>query len=194
MNTFLRRLILGVLSLIAITSCTSAADVPPATQESQSMPQPAEAYTGLRSQILAANPNEIGIKQNDTVRNVWGVLMEFQTSGAVITLVSLADGTTSMYFSNGGGIIGFGQYDEVATASKDFVATAETFYAKMNLTTEFPPPSKNRVKFYVLTFSGKYTADVGEDELVKRKDDLSPLFYAGTDVIDQIRLHASPAK
>ncbi len=158
------------------------------------MPQPAEVYTGLRSQILAINPQEIGIKQNATIRNVWGVLMEFQTSGTVVTLVSIADGTTSLYFSNGGGIIGGGGHDEVTTATKDFIATAETFYAKMNLVTEFPLPSKNRVKFYVLTFSGIYTADAGEDELVKRRDDLSPLFYAGNDVITQMMLHASPTK
>lgn len=56
---------------------------------------------------------------------VWGILMETGYPQGIATLVSLADGTTSLYFSNGDGMIGGGQHANIAQASKAFVAAAE---------------------------------------------------------------------
>jgi hypothetical protein len=153
------------------------------------MPQPADVYLGLRSRALTVDPKDIGLEPSDAVPNVWGMLMEFRISGTVVTLLSLADGTTSLYFSNGGGIIGGGQHEEVAGASRDFIALAESFFNDLAPATEYPLPSPNRVKFYFMTFSGAYTADVDQDELVEHGNSLSPLYYAGNDVITQVRLH-----
>ncbi|MCX7852288.1 MAG: hypothetical protein N2383_05845 [Caldilineales bacterium] len=158
------------------------------------MTQPAEPYINLRSMILSANPKDIGIEPSETVRNVWGVLMEFQVSGTVVTLVSLADGTTSMYFGNGGGIIGAGQHDEVAMVSRSFVALAESFYSQAEPTTEFPLPLPARVRFYFLTFSGIRTTERDQDRLIRQDDSFSSLFYASNEVITQIRLHTPSRK
>ncbi len=57
-----------------------------------------------------------------------------------------------------------------------------------------PLPSIGRVIFYILTFSGAYTADADENELGEGKHHLSPLFYAGQDVITQIRLNTPKRK
>jgi phosphoglycolate phosphatase len=158
-------------------------------EEISSMPQPAEIYTGLRHRILTTNPKEVGIEQDSTMPNVWGILMEFQIAGTVATLVALADGTTSLYFSNGGGILGTGQHDAVAKITKDFIARAEGFYTPMPQANGFPLPRPGRVKFYILTFSGIYTAEVAEADLVNGTDTLSPLFQAGNEVITQVRRH-----
>lgn len=156
------------------------------------MTQPAESYIHLRSMILNTNSKDIGIEPSETNPNVWGVLMEFQVSGTVVTLVSLADGTTSLYFSNGNGMIGAGQHAEVAKASKNFVALAESYYTQVEQTTEFSLPLPGRVKFYFLAFPGIYAAEKDQDRLVKQEDRFSTLFYAGNDVITQIRLHTPP--
>lgn len=97
--------------------------------------------------------------------NVWGILMETGYPQAVVTLVSLADGTTSLYFSHGGGVIGGGQHETVARASKSFVIAAEGYYPKMTLTKSFPFPPVGRVKFYVLTYSGIYPMYINENDL-----------------------------
>jgi hypothetical protein len=158
------------------------------TQKPQPVPEPTQIYTQLRNQIVTLVPSEAGIEQSQEMPNVWGVLMEMGYPQAVVTLVSLADGTTSMYFGNGGGMIGGGKHAAVATASKSLVSRSEEYFKNMTLTTSFPLPAVGRVKFYVLTFSGTFTADVDESELVKRKHDLSPLFYSGQEVITQLRL------
>jgi hypothetical protein len=121
-------------------------------------------------------------------------MMEFKISGTVVTLVSLADGTTSMYFSNGGGFIGGGQHKEVASATKEFIALAESFYEEMSITTEFPLARAGRVKFCVLTFAGVYTVDAAEDELVDNTSRFASLFTAGNEVIAQVRQRSTPGK
>lgn len=157
-------------------------------KKAQKTPEPAEVYNGLRNKILSLNPSDAGIQPSREMPNVWGVLMETGYPQALVTLVSLADGTTSLYFSNGGGMIGGGQHATVAQASKSFVVAAENYYQKMSLTESFPSPAIGKVKFYVLTYSGVYTIDADENELGNKKHELSPLFYYGQDVITQFRL------
>ena len=120
--------------------------------------------------------------------------METGYDKAVITLVSLADGTTSLYFGNGGGIIGGGQYPAVANASKTLVSNSEQYFKRMTPTSSYPLPAIGRVKFYILTFTGVYTADVDENELGKHHPELSSLFYSAQEVITQLRLHSEQQK
>lgn len=149
---------------------------------------PVEVYNGLRNKILNIKPGEAGFEPSKEVPEIWGVLMETGYPEAIVTLVSLADGTTSLYFSNGGGMIGGGRIATVAEASKSFVIAAEDYYQKMTLTESFPSPAIGRVKFYVLTYSGIYTIDIDENELGNKKHEFSPFFYYGQEVITQFRL------
>jgi len=153
------------------------------------MPQPAPTYAGLRSQVFATRPEDVGITPSQALPHVWGALMEFQRPGAVVTLVALVDGTTSLYFSNGGGIIGAGSHPAVAEAARDFVAAAEAAHAQMQPAADFPLPAAGHVRFYALTFTGVRTAERPEEALVSRRDDLWPLFSAGNAVLTQIQLH-----
>ncbi|MCX7753751.1 MAG: hypothetical protein N2117_00710 [Anaerolineales bacterium] len=178
-----------ILLFVFTPLCACGSHSLPPNEGTEIMTQPAETYTNLRSMILSTNPKDIGIEQSEASPNVWGVLMEFQISDTVVTLVSLADGTTSMYFDSGGGIIGAGQHDVVARASKNFVALAESYYNQVEPTTQFPLPLPGRVRFYLLTFSGICTVERELDQLVRQKDSFSLLFYAGNEVITQIRLH-----
>ena len=122
-------------------------------KKTQKPVEPAEVYSGLRNRVLNLDPKEVGLVQSSETPNVWGVLMETGYEEAVVTLVSLADGTTSLYFSNGGGMIGGGEHATVAQSTKSFVASAEKYYQQMTSTQSFPTPVIGRVKFYILTFS-----------------------------------------
>jgi len=148
---------------------------------------PAEVYAKLRNKVFNINPKEVGILQTKETPNVWGILMDTRYPEAAVTLMSLADGTTSLYFSNGGGMIGGGEHAAVAQSTKSFIATAEKYYKKMNLTESFPLPAIDSVTFYVLTFSSVFTFEVNENKLGNGKHGLSPLFYSGQEVIAQLR-------
>src|ERR1035437_6926854 len=70
----------------------------------------ADVYAGLREQILRLDPATAGMSQRPGGPIVWGALMEMGYPNGVATIVALADGTTSMYTSTGGGIIGGGAH------------------------------------------------------------------------------------
>jgi hypothetical protein len=170
-----RRVVLGlILAAFATSGWSQAAKKPD---------QPAPIYMSLRAQALALKAADIGAKQA-----VYGVIMEIGYPEAVATLVSLADGTTSLYFSNGGGQIGAGDSPKVAKASKALVFASAQELAKMTLTTETPLPQLNHTRFYVLTTSGVRTADALEDDLGEHRHPLSQLFYWGQGVLTEIRL------
>ena len=82
-------------------------------------------YLDLRAMVLGARPDEIGLAPTPERPRVWGVLMETGYPKGVATLVTLADGTTSLYLSTGGGTIGGGAHEAVASASRRFLAAVE---------------------------------------------------------------------
>jgi hypothetical protein len=113
--------------------------------------------------------------------------METGYERAVVTLFCVADGTTSLYFSTGGGAIGCGQHASVAALAKAFVIVANTFLDQTKAVAEFPLPSVGRVRFYLRAFEGTRTWEALEDDLGNMRDPLSPLFHAGHRVISAIR-------
>ena len=145
------------------------------------------ATASLRDMILRNPPDELGFAPGKDTE-LYGVLMETGYDSAIATIVSLADGTTSMYFSSGGGTIGAGEHERVANATRAFVAAAADFLSYAEPTTDFPSPALGEVRFQFLTFGGGLTAAAPEDDLGNQRDALSPLFYAGQDVITEIRL------
>ena len=147
----------------------------------------AEIYRDLRQRVLTFDPAAIGFKPTETGR-IWGFLMEIGLPKAVATLVVLADGTVSLYFSNGGGLIGLGQHEVVRKAGLALLAEAPGFLAYTRSTKEFPLPQKGYTRFYFLTLDGAFTAEAPEEELGNGRVPLSPLFFKAHEVITQARL------
>jgi len=152
------------------------------------VPEPVTIFKNLRDTLLSMSPARLGVFPSEALPNVWGVLMETGYFPAVVTLVSLADGTTSLCFGTGGGVIGAEKHSTVREATAAFIASAEFHRGRLVPADSFPLPDVDRVRFYVLTFTGTLTAEAGERELGKGTHKLSALFYAGHDVITQIRI------
>lgn len=148
----------------------------------------AEGSAGLRRLVLSTSPADLGLMVDADPERVYGVLMETGYDAAVVTIVSLIDGTTSLYVSTGGGTIGVGEQEPVAEATRAFVAMAQVFVGQTEPTTTFDLPDLGRVRFHLLTVGGGRTAEAGEDDLGVGRHALSPPFHAGQDVITEIRL------
>lgn len=154
-------------------------------------PQPNELYMDMRNQAFQLNPNKIRIDRSK-VKSVWGVVTEFELEGGFATMVSLANGTTNMYFSSGSGVLGAGDYTKVQKASETLISIAEQYISQMEIVTEYPLPSKGYVRFYLLTYSGVYTMEV--PETIPYEDKTHPMYglYAYShNVIQQIRAIAA---
>lgn len=143
---------------------------------------PAEVYTKLRSQALGATAKALGTKEQ-----TFGVIMETGYPEAVVTLVALSDGTASLYFSNGGGMIGLGQHEGPAVAARSLISFADHNLKKLAPASDTPLPRTGYTKFYVLTQRGTFTAEAKEIELGKNRHVLSPLFYSAQELITEMR-------
>jgi hypothetical protein len=151
----------------------------------ESEPEP-EVYSGLRQQVLRLTPDQLGNDLADAP--ILALLMETGYPEAVATLVAVADGTTSLYFSNGGGFIGAGTHAPVAEASRRWLEAARPFLPQLAAITDPAPPAKGLTQFVAVLPEGLRSDVAPEEELGEDRHPLSPLFHAGHDVITQIRL------
>jgi hypothetical protein len=146
--------------------------------------QVTEAYSSLREMVLTTSPEKLGIGGG----GIWGVVMESGYEKAVATLVAIADGTVSLYLSNGGGFIGMGTQEGPSQAARALLQAAPNFTQFCHPTTTFALPEPARTRFFILRGREVLTAEAETDELGKNRESLSPFFHAAHKLISQIRL------
>ena len=156
-----------------------------AARQPDQAPQP--ITSDLRSMVLNLSPAEIGLSPQTFPHQAWGVVMETGMDGGYYTLVALADGTTSLYFSTGGGVIGAGEKPEVREASRQFIGWGNRLLGSAQPTASMQPPAAGDTQFFFLTFDGVRSYAAPEIELGEERDSLSPLFHAGHAVIAAVR-------
>ena len=145
-----------------------------------------DTYVGLRERAFKQTASELRVEP--TPNGVFGVLMETAYPEAVVTLITLLTGDVSLYFSNGGGLIGGIAHEGVKKAALDFNNMANTYVSDCALVSSFPLPSPGKTIFYFLTTKGICAREDYENKLAKETNPLSPLFYSGQEVITQFRL------
>ena len=150
-------------------------------------PDPAQVAMQLRSAAISMKAAELGLSPSADLPHVWGALMETGHPQAVASLAVFAEGTTSLYFSTGGGVIGGGKHENVRTASRAFLENAEANLARLSMAASTPLPARGKVRFYVHTFEGLLTGEADEQELGLGRLPLSVLFLAGQAVITEVR-------
>jgi hypothetical protein len=156
-------------------------------KKNDATPAVADVFSELREQALRLAPDQLG----DAVPAEAGILALLMETGyreAVATLVAVADGTTSLYFSNGGGFVGAGTHPTVAEASRKWLEAGKTFLPALSEVTEPPLPGVGTTQFVAVTPDGLRGAVAPEDDLGGNRHELSPLFHAAHEVITQIRL------
>ena len=166
-------------------SRATPAEAPSAAKPVDTDSRQAQAMKGLRDRLLTSSPEELGLTGDDAKAKVWGVMMEVTFPTGAVTLVSVRDGTASLYGSTGGGMLGGYSAQKEA---KRFVAEGAKHLASMKPTKSFPYPEVGRIKFYVLTQDGVYTAEAAENEVQAAGHSLFPLFVAGNEVLTALRI------
>ena len=145
---------------------------------------PTETYCGLRDLVLRLPLDHPELASNAPI----ALLVEMGYPQAVVTLVVVADGTTSVYFSNGGGIIGCGGDIKVYAESKVLAAEIVKSVDRIPRTYDFPLPRRGCVRFYVLYTDDSRTYEVTEERLQLGADELSEAYRRTQAVISAIRL------
>jgi hypothetical protein len=121
---------------------------------------------------------------------VTGVVVDIPVHGDYATVVSLADGTVSLYSSTGQGILGTGAVPEVAAAGQQVLIEAQRHLDSFELTDDMTLPPVDTVRLHALTSSGRRTLDIaGECYWGHSPHLLTSVIAACQDLLSQIREH-----
>jgi hypothetical protein len=142
----------------------------------------------LRNGILNLEPGKFGLSPQNGTPAVWGLLMEMGFPQAAVTLVVLAEGTTSLYYGSGGGFLGAGTQPAVAEASRACLAQALVDLPGFQAAQGFPLPQVEQVNFILLTFEGALAVTADWNSLASGGHRLSRLWECGQEVITQLWL------
>ena len=106
---------------------------------------------------------------------------------AVFTLACFFDGSTSLYFSSGGGVIGCGEHEPVKLAAKAFLSVADKCAPFLMPSADYPLPDVGHVRFYLRTSSATLSLHALESDFREKRHQMWPLYYTGNNVITVIR-------
>jgi len=141
----------------------------------------------MRGLMFTTSPAQL--KLTPLPSGLWAGMMEFEVSGTWVTLLAILDGTTSLYFGSGGGIIGAGGHAAVREVAQTFLESMDKASTGFVKVAAYPLPGQGHVHFYTLKADGVYASpDIDEAELTKPGHPLLPLYAAAQNLITQIRL------
>ena len=119
------------------------------------------------------------------------VVMDWGLDNGVATVVAYDDGTTSLYLSSGGGVIGAGAHEAVRQAANAFRAEAaarRNQFSTVAANDSFTLPSDGWVTFYLVTDSATLRAGPIDTRLLAAgTHPLAPLGNHAQAVITSIR-------
>jgi hypothetical protein len=148
---------------------------------------PNEIVNKLRSMALNIDLSDIGLTRTSYPYPVFGLLMETGFPGGSFSLSSFANGSTNLFFSPGGGIIGGKKHKDILVAARDLLDCAQQFFQKARQVHTYPRPQAGEVIFYFISFCGIYSYTASENDLGDNNDALSELFFAAHHVITKLR-------
>ncbi|MFN8622411.1 MAG: hypothetical protein U0869_16885 [Chloroflexota bacterium] len=114
----------------------------------------APIYLQLRDAITKVVPLEHGLAPSEDLPRVWGVLVDVGLPPGPVTLVAIADTTTSFYLGSGGATVGVGGVPDVAAAARELLRRVDAALGAFSPTWETPIPPEGGVGFTALTYQG----------------------------------------
>ena len=136
---------------------------------------------------LTLAPETIGELPNANY-GVFGAVIDVPMARGSVALVALADGTSSMYTSTGGGIIGAGTHAQVKEANSSLLRTLVTMRHEFLSSAETELPPSTIVRFHLLTDSGRKIADISAELFWKPSSHpLLPAVSAAQNFISALR-------
>lgn len=142
----------------------------------------------MRKNAFNIKPEELGVSL-DNDDQVYGCVVDMAMgNGNVVTMVCYFDGTASLYYSTGGGIIGSGQHENVRKAVGSFLVSIHQVLPIMKKTENFDTaPKENHQIFYLFTRVGVYTYDL-DLSVLNRQKEVNFLFSLSQMVLSEIRI------
>jgi hypothetical protein len=171
--------------LLVCFVCVSVAEEP--------KKDPKDAGRDLRKMFLTTAAEKVGIQPSQEYPRVWGVAMDWPIGEHIATVISLCDGSASVYTTGTFGIIGGVGHETVRSAAKKLMKEAECYYDAARPTQDFSYPPLDHVRFFLVTFDGVRVIESDVESLTERRSKYSRLFDLAQDVIARLRIVSEPA-
>jgi hypothetical protein len=150
-------------------------------------------YGELRQAVLALDPATLEVGSGEAWTSAAFAIMELGVERGSATVVTVADGSVSLYLSSGGGVIGAGGHAAVAAAARRYRELIAESRGSLTVVEAFPPPpASGEVRFHARIGDDRYSASAPESALRSGRHPLAPLYAAGQDVLTEIRLVGEP--
>jgi hypothetical protein len=151
------------------------------------------AYDGLRTMALDAAARGL-VSTSLEHPDVAGIVVDIPAKGGFVTIVGLADGTSSMYTSVGGGIIGAGTHAAVLETSETVLAEVQRNLGLFKNRDDRELPPEGLVSLHVLTSSGRRRGDVPERAFWGQEaHELMPVIAAVQNLISALSAASPPS-
>lgn len=136
-----------------------------------------EMLEELRHQWLTRTPVELGKQPREELPLVYGVVSDIPIGEHMATVLVSSDGDASLYVTTGRSVIGGHRVEAVRAAALRLVEAAQAYHDEAVATTEYSYPAADRIRHYLLTFSGVrfVEAEAGGEayaDLMARADDV----------------------
>jgi len=143
---------------------------------------------GLRATALDLDPAEFGFEPTPDLPRVFGAVVDLWYPPTWVSVVGFIDGTTSLYTGTGGGMLGAGEHESAARATRQLLAGFEGALDAFQEDSGTATPGQGMVVFHALTYAGRRRAAAPRDELEAARHPLAVLFFLTHDVITELRL------
>jgi hypothetical protein len=171
--------------LAALLLAASAVAAPAAAQRPGEVVSAVDRYLALREVAFSTRPEEAEVKATPGQEQVYGVIVEFQADGGLVTAVGFASGDASVYYSTGGGKIGGRREPLVAAAARSLVEKAQAQLSDLPNVQNYPTPTPGRVRVYALTTTGLRSAEEDRADIQDPTDRLASLFAGGRRIVSE---------
>ena len=153
----------------------------------------ANAFAGLRSMALEGTRANFGLPPGDNPTQPFVVVADWGEEQGATTIVAVADGSASVYASNGGGSIGGGQaHPSIHDAAMRAVELAAAVLPQMKRASSFPVAGRGQVTFYAVTDAGVFAATAAQEDVRANRSPYSALGNATQAIAAEYRRFAGP--
>jgi hypothetical protein len=149
---------------------------------------PAALSAELRLMALNMQSGAIKGANPATAHGAWGSVTDISLQHGGATVMYFIDGSSSVYRSAGGGIIGGQGHENVHRMGSSVLACLEQSFSSLHAGSPVPMPAAGHVRFYVHARDGLLQSDeISVDELVAGHHPLSACYIGVQKLLTTLR-------